>query len=110
MKNVKLSTFRKFLLPVLTDGSYQSLSKLHHNMLMIGTMHFMDPYNFDIERVQRCAVHYATPDGKIIPFCTMNALHRAATEKKFARPIDPKVNTPLYDVAALTKKIEKEGV
>ena len=110
MKNVKLSTFRKYLLPVLTDGSYESLSKLHHSMLMIGTMHFMDPYNFDLERVQRCAVHYATPDGKIVPFCTMNALHRAATEKKFAKPIDPKVNTPLYDVAALTRKIEEERV
>jgi uncharacterized radical SAM superfamily Fe-S cluster-containing enzyme len=110
MTNVKLGTFRKYLLPVLKDGNYESLSKLHHNMLMISSMHFMDPYNFDIERVQKCVVHYATPDGRIVPFCTMNALHRAATEKKFARPLDSKVNTPLYDVAALTKKIEKDSV
>jgi hypothetical protein len=108
VKNVKLGTFRKYLIPLLRNGNYESLSKLHHNMLMIGSMHFMDPYNFDVERVQRCAVHYATPDGKIIPFCTMNTLHRASIEKKFARPLDEKRNTPLYDVAALTNKILKE--
>jgi len=108
IKNVKMGTFRKFLLPVLRNGSYESLSKLHHNMLMIGSMHFMDPYNFDLDRVQRCVVHYATPDGKITPFCTMNALHRASVEKKFARPLNAKTNTPLYDVDALNKKILSE--
>jgi uncharacterized radical SAM superfamily Fe-S cluster-containing enzyme len=105
MKNVKLGTFQKYLLPVFSHGSYESLSDLHHNMLMIGSMHFMDPYNFDVERVQRCVVHYATPDGKIIPFCTMNALHRASVEKKFSQPLDEKRNTPLYNVEALNKKI-----
>jgi uncharacterized radical SAM superfamily Fe-S cluster-containing enzyme len=58
--------------------------------------------------VQRCIVHYATPDGKITPFCTMNALHRAAAEKRIARPLDAKINTPLYDVESLIKKIENE--
>ncbi len=109
MKNVKLGTFRKFLLPVLTNGNYESLSNLHHNMLMLGSMHFMDPYNFDLDRVQRCVVHYATPDGKITPFCTMNALHRAEAERRFAQPLDAKRNTPLYDVEKLTKKILAEG-
>jgi uncharacterized radical SAM superfamily Fe-S cluster-containing enzyme len=77
-------------------------------MLMISSMHFMDPYNFDIERVQKCVVHYATPDGKIIPFCTMNTLHRTAAERGLARPLDAKINTPLYDVESLTKKIEND--
>jgi len=108
MKNVKLGSIRKYLLSVLSTGSYTSLSDLHHNMLMISSMHFMDPYNFDIERVQKCVVHYATPDGKIIPFCTMNTLHRAASERSLARPLDAKINTPLYDVESLTKKIEND--
>jgi hypothetical protein len=108
IKNIKVSTFRKYLLPVINNGNYESLSELHHNMLMIGSMHFMDPYNFDLERVQRCVVHYATPDGKITPFCTMNTLHRASTEKKFSRPLDAKMNTPLYDVESLNKKILEE--
>jgi hypothetical protein len=108
VENVELGTFRKYLLPVLRSGSYESLSDLHHNMVMIGSMHFMDPYNFDVERVQRCVIHYATPDGRIIPFCTMNNIHRAEAEKRFAKPLDPEKNTPLYDCDALTRNI-REG-
>jgi len=36
-------------------------------------MHFMDAYNYDLERVSRCGVHYSTPDGRIYPFCTYNS-------------------------------------
>jgi len=36
-------------------------------------MHFMDAYNYDLERVCRCGVHYAAPDGRIYPFCTYNS-------------------------------------
>jgi len=50
-------------------------------------MHFMDPYNFDLERVERCCIHYAVPDGRLIPFCTMNTIHRQSFEKKFSVPI-----------------------
>jgi len=35
--------------------------------------HFMDAYNFDLERVSRCGVHYSAPDGRIYPFCTYNS-------------------------------------
>lgn len=52
--------------------------------MFIGCMHFMDPYNFDLDRVQRCCIHYATPDKRIIPFCTYNTLHREKIEKKYA--------------------------
>jgi hypothetical protein len=45
----------------------------------------MDPYNFDLERVERCGIHYAVPDGRIIPFCAMNTLHREKIEKQFAK-------------------------
>lgn len=36
-------------------------------------MHFMDAYNYDLERVCRCGVHYAAPDGRVYPFCTYNS-------------------------------------
>jgi hypothetical protein len=110
IRNVELGTFRRYLLPVLRSGSYESLSDLHHNMVMIGSMHFMDPYNFDVERVQRCVIHYATPDGRIIPFCTMNTLHRSGVEKKYAKPLSADKQTPLIDVEALTKKILEQRV
>jgi uncharacterized radical SAM superfamily Fe-S cluster-containing enzyme len=41
----------------------------------------------DLERIKRCGVHYATPDGRIIPFCTYNTLYRVEVEKKFAMPL-----------------------
>lgn len=50
-------------------------------------MHFMDLYNYDIDRVQKCCVHYATPDGRIIPFCAFNVIpqvFRDKTQKEFS--------------------------
>jgi hypothetical protein len=70
---------------VVKEGSYESLGNLMHRVIMIGAMHFMDGYNFDLERVERCGIHYAVPDGRIIPFCTMNTLHREKIEKQFSK-------------------------
>ena len=39
----------------------------------VAGMHFMDAYNYDLERVCRCGVHYAAPDGRMYPFCTYNS-------------------------------------
>ncbi len=63
------------------------------DMLFIGMMHFQDKYNLDLERLERCIVHYATPDKRIIPFCTYNNFHRVGVEKDFSRPLSspPKV-------------------
>ncbi|MCW5981589.1 MAG: radical SAM protein [Bryobacteraceae bacterium] len=41
--------------------------------LMVAGMHFMDHYNYDVERVKRCVIHYAAPNGKIYPFCAYNS-------------------------------------
>lgn len=81
LRHIKFSMLRKYVWPILKTGTYRALGDLHRKMLLISAMHFMDPYNFDLERVQRCVIHYATPDGKIIPFCTMNSIHRPLIEK-----------------------------
>ena len=97
---------------VILHSDYLSLNRMHHKMILIGSMHFMDPYNFDLERVQRCVIHYVTPDGRIIPFCAMNSIHRVEVEKKFARPLTKDDVTPLCDVEALNRRIiedEKEN-
>ena len=86
LRYVKFSFMRK-LLPVVTKGDYKSLGDLQRQSLLLSSMHFMDPYNFDLERVQRCLIHYAVPDGRIIPFCTMNSIHRTEVEKKLGVPI-----------------------
>ena len=67
LQNIDLGMFRKHVLPILKNGDYKTLSDLHHNMILVGAMHFMDPYNFDLERASRCVIHYAVPDGRLIP-------------------------------------------
>jgi len=77
----------KIILNVLRTGDYSYVAEFHERALMIGCMHFMDAYNFDLERVERCGIHYAVPDGRLIPFCTMNSIHRTMVEKKLGVPI-----------------------
>ncbi len=80
----------KTIVGALTTQGQGALDTFHHNSLMIGAMHFMDPYNYDVDRVQRCVIHYVVPDGRIIPFCAFNALpeiYREAINKKFGIPI-----------------------
>jgi uncharacterized radical SAM superfamily Fe-S cluster-containing enzyme len=64
--------------------TYQSLGKLRRRIFLLGCMAFMDQYNFDVNRVRRCVVHYVTPDLKVVPFCAYNNVHRIATEEEFA--------------------------
>lgn len=66
---------------------YSAPEKLKKNAMFIGSMHFMDPFNFDTDRVERCCIHYVTPDKRIIPFCSYNTIHREEIEKKFAKDL-----------------------
>jgi 7,8-dihydro-6-hydroxymethylpterin dimethyltransferase len=62
-----------------------------YRTLLVAGMHFQDAYNYDIERVKRCVIHYATPDGKLYPFCTYNSgpCYREKIERQFSRPLTP---------------------
>jgi uncharacterized radical SAM superfamily Fe-S cluster-containing enzyme len=71
----------KMLLSVFWNGTRQSLREFHDKSLFLGAMHFQDRYNMDLERLRRCGVHYATPDGRIIPFCAYNTVHRKEVEE-----------------------------
>jgi len=68
--------------------------------LMVGGMHFMDAYNYDVQRVQRCVVHYAAPNGRMYPFCAYNSgpVFREQIESEFA--LSPEL---------VIKKAEEEG-
>jgi len=76
----------KVLLTVFKDRSYEALATFHKSSLLISCMHFMDPFNFDEDRVKKCVIHYAVPDGRIIPFCTMNSMYRQEIEDEFSVP------------------------
>ncbi len=65
----------KLLVSVFLKRNYEALGELHYKMLFLGNMHFMDLYNYDVERVMRCNIHYLSPDGRIIPFCAYNVLN-----------------------------------
>ncbi|NOZ88797.1 MAG: radical SAM protein [Crenarchaeota archaeon] len=65
----------KLLVNVFLKRNYEALGELHYKMLFLGNMHFMDLYNYDVERVMRCNIHYLAPDGRVIPFCTYNVLN-----------------------------------
>ena len=79
--------FWKIIGKTLIGQNFEALREFHWNALFIGTMHFMDRYNYDLERVQRCCIHYATPEGKLIPFCTYNSgpVYRETVWKKYAQ-------------------------
>ncbi len=80
----------KLLFDILVRHDYSSLGQFHEKALFIGMMHFMDLYNYDLERICRCDIHYASPDGRIIPFCTFNVIsdvYRDKVQAEYGIPI-----------------------
>jgi hypothetical protein len=81
---------RDMVAPILLRGNYEGTGDFMRKVLMIGDMHFMDAYNFDFQRVHKCAIHYLVPDdrlgARVIPFCTMNNFHRPQVEKRISIP------------------------
>jgi len=86
-------TFNKFVatLQGLTDKKYgRGEEEFTYKTLMVAGMHFMDVYNYDIERVKRCVIHYAAPNGLIYPFCAYNSgpTYREKIERKYSMPFE----------------------
>jgi hypothetical protein len=87
--------FDKFLqtLQGMTDKRYgrgdSEQQGFTYRTLMLAGMHFMDSYNYDVERVKRCVIHYAAPNGLIYPFCAYNSgpVYRERIEKEFSVPL-----------------------
>jgi hypothetical protein len=82
--------FKELIKTVLLTHDYKTLGDFHKHTIFIGGMHFMDVYNYDVERVKRCAIHYAVPGGLIIPFCAYNSgpCYRDVIEKKYSIPLE----------------------
>ena len=95
--------FVSILKSVISKHDYRAIGELHHRSLFVGMMHFMDLWNYDIERVKRCCIHYAQPDGRIVPFCAFNVIpdwYRDAIQKKYSVSIaewEKKVGRKLAD-------------
>jgi uncharacterized radical SAM superfamily Fe-S cluster-containing enzyme len=90
-------SFERFLqtLQGMTDHRYgrgQGDGTFTYKTLLVAGMHFMDAYNYDIERVKRCVIHYSAPNGMVYPFCTYNSgpCFREKVEREFSTPFDLK--------------------
>jgi uncharacterized radical SAM superfamily Fe-S cluster-containing enzyme len=86
-KFVLSKTFQSFSRLIFAPNLNTASGFLLNRNLLVSAMHFQDSYNFDLERVSKCLVHYGVidPDDpkKVleIPFCTMNTLHRQRIEE-----------------------------
>jgi hypothetical protein len=88
-------TFQMFLMTLqgLMDkrvGRGRGTAPKTYKTLLVAGMHFMDAYNYDVDRVRRCVVHYSAPNGRLYPFCTYNSgpTFREAVEKKYSTPLE----------------------
>lgn len=91
----------KVVFEVFVRSNYEAIKEFHYKSLFLGTMHFMDRYNYDTTRVRRCNIHYLMPDGRIVPFCAFNVLEELYRDyvqkayKKFElKPLDLKGFNP----------------
>ena len=81
----------KMFSSILLKRNFDSVGSWHVRSLFLGMMHFQDKYNEDLERLQRCDIHYLTPDLRIIPFCAFNVIHewyRDRIQKKYSIPVE----------------------
>jgi len=78
---------KKILMDAAVGGSYDSLRGFHYKSLFVGSMWFMDTFNLNTDRLQRCCIHYTTEDG-IVPFCSYNGLgYGDKLRQKYSIPI-----------------------
>lgn len=87
-EELKLSAILK---SIILRRDYNALGKFHYKFLFLGMMHFMDLYNYDVQRVMRCNIHYVVPNGKVIPFCAfnvLNELYRDRFQKEYSVSLD----------------------
>ncbi len=82
-KEVGIFSLMKSIMKMYVAPSYDSLGLIRRRIFLLGCMAFMDQYNFDVNRVRRCVIHYVTPNKKVIPFCAYNNVHRIDTEEGY---------------------------
>ncbi len=81
----------KMFSSILLKRNFDSVGSWHVRSLFLGMMHFQDKYNEDLERLQRCDIHYLTPDLRIVPFCAFNVIpewYRDRIQKKYSIPVE----------------------
>jgi uncharacterized radical SAM superfamily Fe-S cluster-containing enzyme len=89
-KALSSKTFQSLIKLVATPNLNTAGNFFLTKNMLISAMHFQDAYNFDLNRVSQCLVHYGVIDpddhSKVLemPFCAFNTIHRPIIEKKLA--------------------------
>ncbi len=86
----KSVNFAKLLMSIFLKHDFSSMGKLQMKSIFLGMMHFQDEYTYDIHRVEKCDIHYAMPDGEVLPFCTFNVfpeVYRDKVQKQYSIPV-----------------------
>ncbi len=52
-------------------------SLAYKDTFKVAIIQFLDRFNFDLGTVKRSCIHFATPDGRMIPFDTYNTFYRS---------------------------------
>ncbi len=88
-KQPKSVNFTNLLMSVVFKHDFATMGKFQLKSLFLGMMHFQDEYTYDIKRVEKCDIHYAMPDGRVLPFCTFNVfpeVYRDKIQRQYAIP------------------------
>jgi uncharacterized radical SAM superfamily Fe-S cluster-containing enzyme len=56
---------------------------------------FMDEYDFEISRIRKCCTHYALPDGRLMPGCAYNNIHRFRDKRLGLEKVQAPARMPL---------------
>ncbi len=88
-KQPKSINFSKLLMSLILKHDFSAMGKFQLKSLFLGMMHFQDEYTYDIHRVEKCDIHYAMPDGEVLPFCTFNVfpeVYRDKVQRQYSIP------------------------
>ena len=88
-KQPKSVNFFKLISSVLMKHDFASMGQFQMKTLFVGMMHFQDEYTYDIKRVGKCDIHYAQPNGEVLPFCTFNVfpeIYRDKIQRQYSIP------------------------
>jgi uncharacterized radical SAM superfamily Fe-S cluster-containing enzyme len=78
-----LSALRRTMLTMFPErplGASEVLRVGERQAKSIFVHHYMDPYDFDLERLRKCCHHYPQLDGRLMPMCGFNLFHRGAAK------------------------------
>lgn len=66
----------------LSRPCVRGITLRYDNLFRVIIMQFLDPAIFDVRSVKRSCVHIVHPDGRIIPFDTMNIFYRDGLQER----------------------------